>query len=166
MARHKTKRRKTRKKSRAHGGSSRRRAKLSRADGQVADAEEIQLITAAWANGTSVTSTPVAAADIPFLQIYLAAHSLLPPGFDCQNEKSAAVIDEALEVIADPNATASAILRAIVVLGHTPSAMALTALQQHAATDKIHAPVARLAADECVGWISHMQPDTATAMAS
>jgi len=102
---------------------------------------------------------PLAVADCDFasFQTYLEAHALLPYDFEGDRPEAHDAIQDAFTVVADTAASAGALLRAVVVLGHTPTVAALEVLQHHAASDRPHATVARFAADECRDWISYAQ---------
>jgi hypothetical protein len=111
---------------------------------------DVHLITASLATG-EVTSTALCAADAIYAQAYFAAHELLPARFGAGSSSAESEVDHALATIDDPRAGASALLSAIVSLGHVPTAAALHALQRHGASERAHAGVARVAAIECAG---------------
>ena len=110
----------------------------------------VHLITASLVSG-EVTSTALCAADAIHAPAYFAAHELLPARFDAGSSSAEGEVGHAFATFDDPRAGASALLRAIVLLGHVPTAAALHALQRHGASARAHAGVARVAAMECAG---------------
>lgn len=105
--------------------------------------------------GFDITSTPIAEEDQEAWRTYLDAHMLLPGDYHLGGPMAEAVAEEAFDVLGKKQATEIAWLRSIVVLGHTPTATALEALNHHATSGQPLADVARMAADECAEWISH-----------
>ncbi|MBI5532185.1 MAG: hypothetical protein HY898_05700 [Deltaproteobacteria bacterium] len=84
---------------------------------------------------------------------YIEAHSLLPNGFDGTASAWTSTVSDSLAALGDANGEPAAWIRAILVLGHTPTQLALDALQRHAASGRKFADLARVAADECVDWM-------------
>ena len=110
----------------------------------------VHLITASLAGG-KVTSTVLCATDAIHAPAYFAAHELLPGSFDAGSSSAEGEVGHAFATLDDRQAGASALLRAIVLLGHVPTAAALHALERHGASARAHAGVARVAAMECAG---------------
>jgi hypothetical protein len=119
-------------------------------------AQQADSMIGSFLNG-SVTSRPIAAADMGAMQTYAAAHSILPPEFYRNANPPDSYINEALRALNDEGANAHALLRAIVVLGHTPNVTALEALRCYGQSDRPHAAIARMATDECSDWIANTE---------
>ncbi len=114
------------------------------------------LLTGSLLTG-DVFSAAYADEDSGAVDTYLEAHSLLPATACLDDEATIhRRISQALTRIADRQAGPDDLLEAIVVLGHVPSSIALAALQQHAESDRPHADVAKIAADECLGWMADL----------
>lgn len=103
------------------------------------------------ANGL-LTTTEVTEEELVLHNAYVEAHQLLPPGYPSSDADIRAHLSQALGTLADPLSPSDAVLRAILILGHTPDERALTALRQHAADNGTHAAMAEIAADECAWW--------------
>ena len=131
-----------------------RGSRASRGEGGDSD---VHLITASLASG-EVTSTALCAADAIHAPAYFAAHELLPTKFDAGSSSAEDEVGYAFATLDDPRAGAPALLRAIVLLGHVPTAGALHALQRHGASERAHAGVARVAAMECAGLMCTSPP--------
>jgi hypothetical protein len=108
----------------------------------------VHLITATFATG-AVTSTVLRPKDALHAPAYFAAHDLLPPGFDGTSSQAEDEVNGAFATLDDLGAGASELQRAIVLLGHVPTAAALHALERHGASGRAHAGIARVAAVEC-----------------
>ena len=85
---------------------------------------------------------------------YMSAHSLLPNDYHLGGPMARALEKEAFTALGDEAAPEVALLRSIVILGHTPTAAALQALHEHATSGRRLAGVAQMAADECADWMS------------
>lgn len=127
-----------------------RRPRSPRAARRGGGGSGMHFITASLATG-EVTSVALRATDAKHAPAYFAAHDLLPAGFDAGSSSAEGEVGRALATLDDLQAGASALLRAIVLLGHVPTAAALHALEQHGASARAHAGVARVAAMECAG---------------
>jgi len=131
---------------------------LRRAAEDLSDQElpEVTGLTARLTDeGFDISSTPIAEEDLDAWRTYLEAHALLPGDYHLGGPMAEAVAEEAFDVLGKEGAPQVAWLRSIVVLGHTPTATALQALNHHATSGRPLADVARMAADECADWISH-----------
>lgn len=84
---------------------------------------------------------------------YIDAHKLLPGTSEEAIRTQQPTIAEALAILEDERADAGAVLHAIVILGHTPEPWAHKALKRYAASNRVHAEVAWVAADECSSWM-------------
>jgi hypothetical protein len=84
---------------------------------------------------------------------YIDAHKLLPRTSEEAVRTQQPTIAEALAILEDEQAGAGAVLHAIVILGHTPEPLAHKALKHYAASNRVHAEVAWVAADECSSWM-------------
>ncbi|MEZ4439286.1 MAG: hypothetical protein R3B72_09365 [Polyangiaceae bacterium] len=118
-----------------------RRARPSRERGR------FQSVTAT-ARGIEVA--PIA--DLDTYHAYLDAHRLVPTHPMSEAEISAQRA-MALFTLEQPPASSEALLRAVMILAHTPDPRALAALRRHAASGAMHADLAVLAADECAMWL-------------
>ncbi len=97
------------------------------------------------------TISPVSPADIPVLARYFKAHRLLPRNylFDPSEPKYRRIAAKAVVILRDPKAKKKEHTRAIVILGHSPSPLAVNALQELAQSNHPQADLARMALDEC-----------------
>ena len=94
-------------------------------------------------------------------QMYLGAHSLLPPTPPWASSPKPVHIARAFDLMASARTPSESRLWAIVVLGHTPQKSALEVLRQHGRSASRYAGVARIAADECAEWIRMAAEDEA-----
>lgn len=100
-----------------------------------------------------LTTFEVGPDDLDAFYTYLYAHRWLPER-NANRDRAARI---ALNALADPHGSPGAILRAIVVLGHTPTERAWQALCTHATVDGAHARVAMMAAQECADLLRARQ---------
>ena len=120
-----------------------------------------RFITSSIFGGQMVT-TEIRPEDAGLYQAYTEAHALIPFDYPASKEVMAAEEAKAIATLLDPHASSQATLRAIMILGHTPTTDALSALKQHMKSGKEHAGMARLAADECENmWMPNGQTFTA-----
>lgn len=134
----------------------RRRQRSRRGSAKPRRKEQRQLLTGSLLTG-EVFATAFTEEDSGAVDTYLAAHRLLPEATCLDDEAEIhGRISRALGRLADQKAAPEDLLEAIVILGHVPSSIALTALQRHAASDRPHADVARIAADECLSWMADL----------
>lgn len=85
---------------------------------------------------------------------YMEAHQLLPPGYPTSEAEMRLQVALAVATLEDERASSEAVLRAIMILGHSPDALALASLRARASSGGEHADMADLAADECEHWIA------------
>jgi len=93
---------------------------------------------------------------------YIDAHKLLPRTSEEAMRTRQPTIAEALAILEDEQADADAQLHAIVILGHTPTPWAHEALKRYAASNRVHAEVAWVAADECASWVGDCEKNRET----
>jgi hypothetical protein len=94
----------------------------------------------------------VSSSDVPALARYYKAHSLLPRNyvFDARERRYRRIVTMAVDLLRDPKAKKKSRTRAIVILGHSPSPIAIHALEALASSDLPQADLARMALDECL----------------
>jgi hypothetical protein len=96
---------------------------------------------------------PVSEAASADADLYFFAHSLLPADFVCGEPAPPALVAAAIATLNQPEtATSHDVLRALVLLGHSPSSAALEALSRAVAQGGPWAGVAELARAECADW--------------
>lgn len=100
-----------------------------------------------------VTLTKVPGEDVDAHLAYLEAHRLLPPGYPTSEAHLRTEMAMALFTLDDPDASPDSVLRAIVILAHTPDERALAALVRYASSGRVHADLAKPAATECDMWL-------------
>jgi hypothetical protein len=128
-----------------------------------ANSGQYYLMTGLTYGDFRVTGTPVDKKDLAALPVYCQAHSLLPPDYHILGHTTVTQQREALAVMDRPAASSAELLRAIVILGHSPTADALEALERHGASSRTHARMARLAATECAHWLELTAPSPSMA---
>jgi len=147
----------------AKAAKARRRSAAASAQGRAQSGETsrkppsdplTQMTTRFTEGGFNITSTPIAEEDIGTMHSYMNAHSLLPGDYHLGGPLAQALEKEAFAVLADETAPDVALLRSIVILGHTPTATALQALHEHVTSGRRLAGVAKMAADECADWMT------------
>jgi len=89
---------------------------------------------------------------------YIEAHALIPPDYPRSPTDLWTQLTLALSTLEDPRATGEAVLRAIIILAHTPDPRALEALHHHARLGTVHRDMAQLGADECAAWLEDLGP--------
>ncbi len=104
--------------------------------------------------GFNISNTPIAEEDMGALHAYMNAHALLPADYHLGGSTARALAQEALDSLGNDAAPEVAWLRSIVILGHTPTAAALQALDRHAQSGRPLAGMAKMASDECADWMS------------
>lgn len=85
---------------------------------------------------------------------YLEMHDYLPHMyvFDETSAPHRTAVSNAIDVLSDKQASRTALSRALILLGHSPSREAIFALQRFAESNHYLARIARFALDECLGW--------------
>jgi hypothetical protein len=101
----------------------------------------------------------VEVSDVETCTAYMEAHRLLPPDYPSSDADMRAHMTMAIHTLEDPLSPSESVLRAILILGHTPDERALAALRNHASREGMHADMARIAVDECAWWIETSEPE-------
>jgi len=89
---------------------------------------------------------------------YLDAHRLLPPDYPADDENLLVEFVTALRTLENPPASEREILRAIMILAHTPDPRAETALLAYAEAGGVHADMAEIGVAECAMWLQEAEP--------
>lgn len=143
---------------RAKRAASRRAKRCHRDGARERRAGPKHYVTTALWDGTAMIRE-VSRAELGLHSAYLEAHRLLPRGYPSNHADVRAHGTWALRTLEDPLSPNESVLRAILILGHTPDERALRALRRHASRNRVYAGMARLAADECVFWMETSEPD-------
>lgn len=132
---------KQRRAERRNRSAAKRRAKRSRRTGV---AETVHMI----AKPTTISvETHIA---------YVEAHQLLPPDYPRDVADMQSELAMAMATLEEPRAGDAAILRAIMILAHTPDPRAREALQKYARLGTPYRDMAKLGADECATWLEDL----------
>ncbi len=121
-----------------------------------AEKQQRHLITVGMpGSGLSSYVMPISPADAVHMAPYLKAHKLLPFFFryDPAKRRSQRYLERSIRVLADPEATAGDLTRAIVILGHCPDQRAVSALQAYGDAELELSGMARMALQECLSWM-------------
>ncbi len=89
---------------------------------------------------------------------YIEAHELIPPDYPRSPSDMQTELAMAMTALEDPHASDASILRAIMILAHTPDPRAREALQSYARLGTPYRDMARLGADECATWLEDVGP--------
>jgi hypothetical protein len=101
--------------------------------------------------GLLTFAVPIGSGKLDDFGTYMDAHHLMPFDYDYDPETCGQIVGEAIVASSDRRLEEAARLAAIAILGHSPCAEALAALDSLAASDDRLAGVAEFALGECQG---------------